>query len=218
MKKGSYVVFFDLDRTLLSINSGPVLVWTAYKKGLMSTQELLKAIILSLMYKLRLKNTVKAAESMAKWLKGIPETSIIELSKQLVEENLILKLRSSMIHEIEQHKNKGANVVILSAALPYICDPIADYLGIKDVICSGMETTDGMFTGKPLEHICLGPEKEIRASQYCFDKSYYLQEAYSYGDSYSDRFILKSTGNPICVSPDKRLRKLAKIMNWPIME
>ncbi len=217
-KNESYVVFVDLDKTLLSINSGPELVWTSYKKGHMSTWDLLKAAMLSLSYLLRLKDTLKSAKSMAKWLTGIPETSIIELSKQLVEEKLIQMFRPSMIHEIERHKNKGANVVILSAALPYICEPIAHYLGINDVICSAMETAGGMFTGKPLGHICLGPEKEIRARQYCLDKSYDLQKAYSYGDSYADRFILQSTGNPICVEPDKRLRKLAEIKNWQIME
>ena len=217
-KNETYVVFVDLDKTLLSINSGPALVLTAYKKGLMTTWGLVKAILLSLMYKLRLKNTEELAKSMAKWLKGIPETSLISLSKKLVDEKLILKLRSSILDEIEQHKKKGANLVILSAALPYICDPIAAYLGIKDVICSGMETVDGVFTGKPLGLICLGREKEIRARQYCFNNSYKIQEAYSYGDSYPDRFILQSTGNSISVSPDQRLRKLAKKRNWQIME
>lgn len=202
----------------MSINSGSAMVWEAYKEGLMSTRDLVKAVMLSLMYKLRLKNPLKAAESMAKWLKGIPETSIIELSKKLVEEKLIQMIRPSMIQEIEQHKKKGANVVILSAALPYICMPIANYLGIDKVICSAIETSNGMFTGKPIGQICLGKEKEVRARQYCFDKSYDIREAYSYGDSYSDRFILQSTGNPISVTPDKKLRKLAEMMNWPIME
>jgi len=214
----TYVVFFDLDKTLLTINSGSELVWAAYKKGLMSSFDLLKAVLLGILYKLRLKNPLKAAESMAKWLKGSSETAIIDLSKLLVEEKLIQMIRPKMIHEINRHKNNGAKLVILSAALPYICKPIAIHLGINDVICSAMETVNDVFTGKPAGQICLGKEKKYRARQYCIDKSFNLQKAYSYGDSYSDRFVLQSTGNPICVAPDRNLRKLSKQKNWPTIE
>ncbi|RLD78078.1 MAG: hypothetical protein DRJ10_10900 [Bacteroidetes bacterium] len=214
----TYVVFFDLDKTLLTINSGKELVLAAYKKGFISTLNLVKAIILAIIFKLRLKNVVKLTELMAKWLKGISETELSELSKQIVKHDLIYKIRPEMAQEIGHHKKKGACIVLLSAALPYICKPIAKHLEFDDVICSNMETVNNVLTGKPLGLICIEQEKEIRARQFCVDNSYQIKDAYAYGDSFSDRFILKSTGNPICVAPDKKLRKFAENMGWTIMD
>ena len=214
----TYIVFFDLDKTLLSINSGKELILLAHKKGLMSTRDLIRAIILAIIFKLKLRNPIVVTRLMAKWLKGISEKELSKLSGQLVEQSLIGKIRPSMIQEIELHKKKGAHIVLLSAALPYICEPIAKHLALDNVICSSMETAEGMFTGKPLGNICIGEEKEIRARQYCDEKSFQMQNAYAYGDSYTDQFILKAVGNPVCVAADKKLRELSSKNAWKMID
>jgi len=214
----TYIVFFDLDKTLLSINSGKELILLAHKKSMMSTRDLIRAIILAIIFKLKLRNPVIVTKLMAKWLKGISEKELSDLSRQLVEQSLIGKIRPSMIQEINLHKKKGAHIVILSAALPYICEPISKYLVLDDVICSSMETAEGMFTGKPSGNICIGKEKEIRARQYCDKKSFQMQTAYAYGDSYTDQFILTAVGNPVCVTADKKLRALSKKHSWKMID
>ncbi len=214
----TYVVFVDLDKTLLTINSGKELVLTAYKKKYMSKIDFAKAIIISLLFKFNLTTELRITMLMAKCLKGISETKLEELANFVVETKLIKNLRQSVINEIEFHKKQGAKIVILSAALPYICNPIAKHLHLDDVICSGMETLNNVFTGNPIGQICIGEEKEVRARQYCLDNSFELQEAYCYGDSYSDRFILSEVGNPVCVETDKGLMKLAKKVGWQVME
>ena len=216
--QGEYVVFFDMDKTLLSVNSSVPLIISAYKKGLLRTSSLLKATLLSIIYKLHLGNTRDITKSMALWLKGIPESTVIELSEQLVKVNLIHKIRPSIKKEIEQHMAKGARLVILSASLPYTCFPIARHLKIDDVICSSMEIIDGIFTGKPKGEICIGHEKEIRMQNYCSQFRFKLEEAYCYGDSYSDRFIMEKCGNPVCVNPEGRLRKLADAKKWRLLK
>lgn len=217
-QKEKYVVFFDLDKTLLSVNSSVPLILAAYKKRLLKTSSLLHAIILSVIYKMRLGNTKKITESMASWLKGIPESTVIELSKQLVEKRLIHKIRPAVTEEINRHKAKGARLVILSASMPYTCKPIATHLKIDEVICSSMEVVEGIFTGRPQGNICIEQEKEIRLRAYCHDSAFNLKDAYCYGDSYSDRFIMKICGYPVCVYPDSRLRKLAETRNWLLLK
>ena len=217
-QKGAYIVFVDLDKTLLTANSGKILAWAAYKNGLLSTPNLIKAISLSIIYKLQLLNSVKITELMVKWLKNIPESTVQVFGEQLVNQKLITMLRPSILQKIKYHKKQGAYIVLLSAALPYICLPIAKHLKLDDVICSIMEIKNGLFSGKPLGKMCIEEEKEIRVKQYCLDKTYNLSEAYCYGDSYSDRFALSIVGNPVGVAADKKLRKLAKIKRWTLME
>ena len=213
----SYAVFFDLDKTLLTINSGTLLFTEAYKAGLISSFTILKALILSVIFKLRLKSTEKITKLMAKQLEGIAEISLEKLAKQITENKLVHSLRSSMIKEIEYHKKQGASVVMLSAALCYICKPLSKHLGMNDVICSEMEVKQGIFTGKPKDEICIGKEKEIKAREYCAEKLYNLKETYCYGDSYTDRFVLQLAGSPVCVAPDKRLRKLSEVRHWTVI-
>ncbi len=38
------------------------------------------------------------------------------------------------------------------------------------------------------------------------------------GELFFDRFVMELVGNPICVAPDRRLRKLSKIKKWLILE
>lgn len=211
-----YIAFFDLDKTLLSVNSSVPLILKAYKRGLMKTSSLLKAVLLSVIYKLRLKNTMDITESMAFWLQGIPEETVAALSEQMVSEQLVHRIRPAVLKEIEHHKSQGARVVILSASLPYTCKPLARHLQIDDVICSSMEVIEGKFTGKPEGKICIEREKEVRVRQYC-DEKCELQQAWCYGDSYSDRFIMEVCGNVVCVAPDSRLKKLAKMRNWKVI-
>ena len=216
--KSTYIVFVDLDKTLLITNSGKILVWASYKKKLLSNFYLAKAIFLSVIYKLRIINSERITGFMIRWLSGIPEALVEGLAKQVVKDQLIYLLRPSMVREIEQHRRQGAHIVLLSAALPYICYPLAKHLNLDGVICTAMELKNGIFTGKTEGEICMGKEKENRIFQYCLDGSYNRKDAYCYCDSYSDRFALASVGNPLCVAPDKRLRKLSVSRNWPVMK
>jgi len=212
-----YIVFFDLDKTLLTVNSGKVLAWAAYQEGLLSNRNLIRAIFLSIIYKLHLINSIKITVLMVEWLKGLSETAVQSFAKKVVEQKLIDLIRPSMIEEINKHKKQKARMIILSAALPYICQPLANHLNLNGVICSTMEIEQGLFTGRPRGKMCMEEEKTIRVRKYCKKNAFNLQDAYCYGDSYSDRFVLKIVGNPICVNPDKKLYKLAMIKNWILM-
>ena len=213
-----YVVFFDLDKTLLSVNSGKILVQMAYKTGLMPFRTYLKAISTSIVYKFNLRKPIVAVNNMASWLAGFEEKLFTEFINTIIENHLIKSIRPSMVKEIELHKKQGGYIVLLSASLPQVCQPIAKHLGIDEIICSEMEIKNGIFTGYPKGNICLGPEKEIRIKKFCEVNSFILNESYSYADSISDIEVQTATGHPVCVSPDKKLRRIAENKGWRIIE
>jgi fatty acyl-CoA reductase len=45
-----------------------------------------------------------------------------------------------------------------------------------------------------------------------------LKQSYAYADSHSDLALLRSVGNPVAVSPDAALLRVAKRRRWPIEE
>ena len=212
-----YVVFIDLDKTLLKVNSGKIFILSAYKQGLISFMSLLKAFFISVKYKLHIEEDTKIITKSIAGMSGLSEISIINLSKEIIKNTLIPLIRPSVIKETEYHKNRGGEIVLLSAALTYICEPIAEYTGIKHVICSETEVKNGILTGNLTGKICMGIEKKVRAERYCVQNSFNLSDAFCYGDSITDKYIMSVTGNPVCVEPDKKLKKLAIKNNWRII-
>jgi len=217
-KSKSYIAFFDLDKTLLSVNSGKILILAAYQKNTLSKLNLAKALFLSLIFKMEITNNGKIAQYMVKWLKGIEVKELEILSKQIFETTLKHSIRKSMLDQIEYHKRNKAKVVILSAAMDTICNPIAQLLEFDDVISSKMQVNDGKFTGKLQGKLCMEEQKAVLLKGYCNTHNYDYTEAYYYGDSISDKYALEIVGNPRCVSPDRRLLKLAKERNWEIIK
>jgi hypothetical protein len=68
----NYIVFFDLDQTITKSISGKELAKGAFRKGLLTHWDLVKAIVLSLLFRFNLKGQLKIIDDMVSWVKGIP--------------------------------------------------------------------------------------------------------------------------------------------------
>jgi HAD superfamily hydrolase (TIGR01490 family) len=212
-----HVAFFDLDRTLVSVNSGKVLIKTAYAKGYISRPELIKAFWLSFLYKFGLMDTVRIIDSMAGWLKGISEKELNGLSEEIFERHIRISIRPEMREKIINHKRNGNKVIILSSAIAAICNPVAENLGMDGVLCSGLEVENGIFTGHSSGSFCFGQEKVRRLTEFCETRNISIANTWYYGDSIADLPVLIASGNPVCVSPDKKLLKEAVKRNWQVI-
>ena len=215
-KPKSYIVFLDVDKTILSINSGAVLVKLAFKDKLLTKHELIKAYYYSVLYKLNIRKPEVIIASLGSWLKGISTSDIKLLCKRIVDEYLIDSIRPNIRKELETHRQNGAELVILSSAINEMCQPLGQYLGIDHQICTNMEIKDDILTGSPIGKYCFDEEKKVRLLHYCTENNYKLNQAYYYGDSISDLPALEAVGNPVCICPDKRLRKIAIRKGWQI--
>lgn len=212
-----YAAFFDLDDTLLSINSGSVLVREAYKSGLMSTSDLLNAIYLSWLYKFHLRDTSIIVSGMGRWLKGMTLDEMNVLAEHVVNKHLVDAIRPEIYSEIRFHRENNGEIVILSSAIIQICRPLGSYIGADNIVCTVMEVADGVFTGLPENKFCFEDEKRIRLIQYCEMRNYNLNETFYYGDSISDLPALKVVGHPVCVQPDRRLSRISHKNGWRIL-
>jgi len=212
-----YIAFFDLDRTIISGNSGKILIQSAYKKGLISRRYVLWGIYLSFLYRFGLKNPVSIIRTIAKWLNGTKESDLNELSDEIFITHLKKIIRPEIEKEINFHKNKGALVVILSSSVLPVCRVIADHLKMDDIICTVLETNKGIFTGHPAGAFCFNEEKVRRMTDYCEKNNTTPGCGWYYGDSIDDLPALSLAGNPVCVYPDKKLLEIASERGWEII-
>lgn len=212
----SYIVFFDLDRTVTDSVSGRELATGAYKRGLMKRSDLAGALLLSLFHKMRLADPARAIARMGKWVKGIPVEKMEKLSSDICNEILIPSVYTQVHKELSMHKGRNALVVILSSTIAPVCRIMAGHLGIDDVQCTDLEEKDGVLTGNPSGNFCFEEEKAVRLKEYCEKNNSKLQDAWYYGDSVADIPALSIVGHPVCINPEKKLEKLARKNNWKI--
>jgi HAD superfamily hydrolase (TIGR01490 family) len=212
----TYIAFFDLDKTIIRVNSGSLLVRQAYKNKIMGTGDILNAIIQGYLYKFNLRETNLIISKMGTWLKGIQQESIDELCGQVVNRYLLKNIRPEIKHEIAFHRENNAGIIILSSAITSICEPFGKFLGVDDIICTTMENKQGTLTGKPVGNYCFDDEKRIRLLSYCNEKHYDPSTAWYYADSISDLSALEAVGYPVCVSPDRKLANEARKKGWKI--
>lgn len=214
----SYIAFFDLDETILSINSGRAIVKESYKRSIMGKRWLAKAMYLSVLYKTNIKNTLKIIYEMISWLEGFSEQAFENLSSDVCAHILVQRIHQEVVPELNMHRKQNARLVILSSALKPVCARIAESLDMDDVICTELEVADGIFTGRPVGKPCFEEVKAERLKSYCEKHRSDPKDAWYYGDSIADRHVLGIVGNPVCVNPDKKLKRIAQERKWKISE
>jgi putative phosphoserine phosphatase / 1-acylglycerol-3-phosphate O-acyltransferase len=216
-KTKKYAAFFDLDFTVLSVNSGPIVVREAYRKGMMGTGSILNAILQGYLYKFNLRDTNVIISKMGLWLKGINDETLIKLSGEVVEKYLKPAVRHEIIREIAFHRENHGEIVILSSVISSISKPLGKYLEADCVLCSEMEVKDGFLTGYPVGKFCFGEEKRERLISFCKERNYIPSESWYYADSISDMEAFEAVGHQVCVSPDRKLAYVASKRGWKVM-
>jgi len=213
----SYIAFYDLDHTILADNSATHLIQEARKRGVMTPQRYRHAIWLSILYKLRIGNSAAMIVRMLTWLNGLEKEMIDGLCREVFRETIIHKIRPQILDSIARHRNQGGSVVLLSSASEPICIPVCEHLGMDDMICSSLESENGVLTGKLVGPLVYGQEKKKQLLAYCTSNGQDPLNAYYYGDSHTDQYVMEAVGHPVAVDPDRELLKIARDRQWSIL-
>jgi len=213
----TYIAFYDLDHTILDGNSATHLVQEARKRGVMTERQYRHAVWLSIIYKLNIGEPIRMIDRMLSWLNGLTEASIMKLCQEIFDHIIKETIRPEIIETIKEHRAKKAAVMLLSSATTPICQPVTRFMELDDMICTQLESENGVLTGHTDGKLVYGMEKKVRMLAFCQEKGYDPREAWYYGDSHTDRWVMDAVGFPVAVSPDRQLSKIARRNNWPIL-
>jgi len=85
------------------------------------------------------------------------------------------------------------------------------------VCATRLEETAGTWTGRILGDAVFA-EAKMRAVQHLAAKAGLdLARSYAYGDTASDRWLLGAVGQPVAVNPSRELRRIARMLDWPMV-
>lgn len=212
-----YIAFFDLDRTISKAISGREMAVASLRKGIIPWKGLGRILLHYAGYKTGLVSQEKIISSLVGLLKNIPEEALEELSREVYLKSILPGIFPQVRKEIAYHHSCNAATVIVSSSLNHVCRHVAEELVMDDILCTTLASEGGFLTGYPSGPLCFGAEKAVRMRDYCIKTNTRLEEAWYYGDSFSDLDALSAAGNRVCVNPERKLQTRARHLGWNIV-
>ncbi len=210
--------FFDVDRTIVSCNTGRLFLRDLRRRGEISFFRMLRALGWMAKYHLSLIDLQWVATRLAGEMAGKLEREFAETCRRWVEKDVLPLVGPGALDKIEKHRAEGHVLAILSTSPSYVTEPIAETLGIDEVMSTRFEVDGGLFTGRLIGPACVGKGKVHWAEDLGARRQLDLGASWFYTDSYTDMPMLERVGNQVVVNPDPRLRRIAKRRGWPVQD
>ena len=209
--------FFDMDLTLLRVNSGSRWVKYLRKRGEMGLPMLVRSGYWLLQYRLSLLNMEAVAAFLAADMAGDSEAEMRDKVGDFYRTEIRHTISPVAREALEEHRGQGDAIVLLTSATPYVAEPLASELAIPHVLCTRLAVANGQFSGQLVPPACYGVGKVHHAERFAEEHGIDLAQSSFYTDSYSDLPMLQRVGRPVAVNPDRRLSRHARRHGWPIL-
>jgi HAD superfamily hydrolase (TIGR01490 family) len=211
------IEFFDVDHTLTRRSSGGRYVALAMRRGVVPRRLLLVLPWYSLTYKLGVFR-LRAYEEGFPYLRGLARSTLESLAQESFDGALKQDLFPRGVELVRTLRGQGSRVVLATSSLDFIVAPLAEYLGVEEVLATALEFTNGVCTGRLDGVPMFRREKKDRVLAFASAQGVPPAECAFYSDSIYDLPLLESVGRPVAVNPDVRLRRIARARGWPIMD
>jgi HAD superfamily hydrolase (TIGR01490 family) len=208
---------FDMDKTLLRVDTG--MSWTKflYRRGELPRAMLAKAMYWATLYKLAVLDMETVFTRLCMDLEGDLEAEMIAKCDIWYREHIAPHVAPAARVAVEHHRQAGHTIVLATGSTAYAARPVAKGVGIEHVLSSELEVVAGAFTGRP-RALCFGKHKVALAEQWAEAHGIDLARSFFYSDSYNDLPMLARVGTAIAVNPDARLRRHARKNGWAIQQ
>ncbi|MCB1685390.1 MAG: HAD family hydrolase, partial [Pseudomonadales bacterium] len=206
------VAYFDLDRTLISGYSITALALEKMWSGL-SPRRMLIHIGIFLEYGLGRSDYHGLLQATVGALAGRPEREMIDLGARAFERRLSGLIYDEARQLIAAHQSRQHEVVIITSATRYQAAPVAEALGVEQLLCTELEIDAGVITGNVTP--CYGDEKLSAAVRFGQQQGAGLESAFFYSDSEEDLPLLDAVGRPVAVNAKPSLSRIATERGWP---
>lgn len=118
---------------------------------------------------------------------------------------------------IQEHVDNIDTLLIITATNLFITAPIADELGIQNILATEPEIINNRYSGKVFGTPCFREGKVERLTDWLKKTGGNLADSCFYSDSHNDLPLLEMVTKAIAVDPDETLRSHAEIKGWDII-
>ena len=208
--------FFDMDKTLISENSGSLYMKYRYQRGEIGGLDLLKGLGAYVQYKIGVLDIRNWTKKMMVQFRGGSEAELEAEARKWFDEMVAQTVYPEAERLVSEHARAGHVVAIVSGATKFVVRPLAERLDIPYMLFTRLEVEDGCFTGRVIEPICFEEGKIYWLQQFIEEQDIDLAKSWFYTDSITDRPLLDIVGHPVAVNPDPLLYREAVRRRWPV--
>ncbi|HZY20395.1 MAG TPA: HAD family hydrolase [Ramlibacter sp.] len=222
MSKKTRLALFDLDHTLLPIDSDyswgvftQEIGWTdpvVFKRRNDEFYEHYKAGTLDVHDYVRF-----ATEAIR--LRGREASQ--RARERFLREVIGPAVRPEALALVRAHQAAGDHTVIVTATNEFVTEPIARLFGVQDLVAVRLATgADGWITGEIEGVPSMRGGKVARMDQWLRERGlgWDSVETTFYSDSTNDLPLLERVDQPVATNPDERLRAIAAQRGWRILD
>jgi HAD superfamily hydrolase (TIGR01490 family) len=136
-----------------------------------------------------------------------------EFMREVIEPLILAKGEALL----QQHREQGDRLLIITATNRFVTGPIAARLGVDTLLATECAMRDGRYSGTLTGIPCYQEGKVTRLQLWLEEQGLSLQDSYFYSDSRNDLPLLEQVSHPVAVDPDEVLRNTALARGWPII-
>lgn len=216
------IAIFDLDHTLLPLDSdyewGQFLVRIGAVDGAAFAK---RNADFYAQYEAGTLDPMEYLEFALATLAQFPRKQLNDWHQEFMAEVIQPAIRPAALDLVKKHQSADDLVVIVTATNRFVTGPIAQALGVANLIAAEPElTADGEITGKLLGIPTSGEGKIIHTQAWLAAMGKSLdsfERSYFYSDSQNDIPLLSVVSHPVATNPNARLRAHAQAHGWPIL-
>lgn len=214
----SRVIFFDIDGTMVEGQTQVMLARYLFHHKMVDTFFILRVLIWFLGFKLGLVRSVESIMNRSfSFFKGSQMGEMNQIIDDFFHRDVVCKLYPEAISIIREYKASGDYIFLLSNTIQPIVDLLVVYLKLSGGVGTGLSTNNGIYAGAIKGKAVYGVEKVRRATELIKDNRLDGLDVVVYSDHNSDYPILEFSDYPHVVNPDKKIKKVARKNNWPIL-
>jgi putative phosphoserine phosphatase/1-acylglycerol-3-phosphate O-acyltransferase len=209
--------FFDFDGTLIQGYSANALIAHRARNFELGPDEFVRTMLAALGGPLD-EDAFKdlMLQGIRGWV-GRTDDELMELGEQLFAQEIAGALFYGTWRLVRAHQNKGHTVVIATSATRMQVQPMAQELGIDHVLCTELETANGVITGDIAGRPPWNEGKAAAVREFAKQQRIALKNCHAYANGNEDVPFLEAVGCPHPVNPGSDLARHAGERGWPVV-
>jgi HAD superfamily hydrolase (TIGR01490 family) len=212
------LAIFDLDNTLLGGDSDHAWGQFLVNKGIVDGESYQRAN--NYFYQQYQQGSLDINEFLQFALRPLAQHSKQQLEqwhRQFMAEAIAPMRLAKAEALLQQHRDQGDFLLIITATNQFVTGPIAESLGVDHLLATVPECINGVYTGRVDGIPCFQRGKVQRLNQWLEHSRHTMTGSYFYSDSHNDLPLLELVDHPVAVDPDAALAERARQRGWPII-
>ena len=149
------------------------------------------------------------------------EAASLEARERFMREVIAPAIGTPARELLQQHRAAGDTIVIVTATNEFVTRPIADALGVAELIAVNLAREPGGWITGEIDGVpSMRAGKVERVGQWLAARGLDWGEVQTtfYSDSMNDLPLLERADHPVATNPDERLRAIAAQRGWRILD